>query len=80
MSSSAIAEEDKADEVVLDQPLHDDGNGAATLVIQSAVEGVVKPLIGGFSLRLGERLLRLLRIIDQNNVGAASGRHTAGAR
>ena len=37
------------------------------------------PLIGGFSLRLGERLLRLLRIIDQNNVGAASGQHTAGA-
>jgi hypothetical protein len=58
-----------ADEVVLERPLHDDGNGVATLVIQSAVKGVVKPLIGGFSLRLGERLLRLLRIIDQNNVG-----------
>ena len=40
---------------------------------------MVKPLIGGFSLRLGERLLRLLRIIDQNNAGAASGQHTAGA-
>ena len=30
-----------ADEVVLEQPLHDDGNGPATLVIQLAVEGVV---------------------------------------
>jgi hypothetical protein len=45
-----------------------DGNGVATLVIQSAVKGVVKPLIGGFSLRLGERLLRLLRIIISSSV------------
>jgi len=80
MSSPRLLTEAVADEVVLERPLHDDGNGVATLVIQSAVKGVVKPLIGGFSLRLGERLLRLLRIIDQNNVGAASGRHTAGAR
>jgi hypothetical protein len=43
-----------ADEVVPEQPLHDDGNGTATLVIQSAVEGVVKPLIGGFLLRPGQ--------------------------
>ena len=35
--------------------------------------------LAAFSLRLGERLLRLLRIIDQNNVGAASGQHTTGA-
>jgi hypothetical protein len=39
---------------------------------------VVVPLVGGLSLRVGERLLRLQRIIDQNDVGPASGEHTAG--
>src|SRR5438270_8517336 len=74
-SASAIAE---ADEIVLVQPLHDDHDGAVPLVIEPAVEGVVVPLVGGLPLRLGERLLRLQRIIDQNDVGAASGQHAAG--
>jgi hypothetical protein len=30
------------------------------------------------SLRVGERLLRLQRIIDQDDVGTASGEHAAG--
>jgi len=60
------------------QPLHDDHDGAVTLVVEAAVKGVVVPLVGGFSLRVGERLLRLQRIVDQNDVGAASGQHPAG--
>jgi hypothetical protein len=67
-----------ADEVVLVQPLHDDHDRAMALVVQSAVEGVVVPLVGGFALRLGERFFRLQRIIDQDDVGAASGQHPAG--
>jgi len=43
-----------ADEVVLVQPLHDDDD--RTLL--PAVEGVVKPLVGRFALRLRKRLLR----------------------
>jgi hypothetical protein len=39
---------------------------------------VVVPFVGGFSLRVGERLLRLQRIVDQNDVGAASSQHAAG--
>src|SRR6202030_740740 len=44
-------------EVVLVQPLHDDDDGAVALVIEPAVKGVVVPLVGGFALRVGERLL-----------------------
>ena len=60
------------------QPLHDDDDGAMPLVVEPAVEGVVEPLVGGLPLRLGERLLRLQRIVDQDDVGAASGQHAAG--
>src|SRR6516164_4901808 len=52
-----LLREDMADEVVLVQPLHDDDNGAVALVVEPAIEGVVKP-VGRFSLRLRERLLR----------------------
>jgi hypothetical protein len=54
-----LLREDVADEVVLVQPLHDDDDGAAALVVQPAVERVVVPVIRGFALRVGERLLRL---------------------
>ena len=67
---------DVTDEVVFVQPLHDDHDGAMALVVEPAVEGVVVPLVGGFPLRVGERFLRLQRIIDQDDVGAASGQDT----
>src|SRR6516225_3924449 len=61
-----------ADEIVLVQPLHDDDDGATALVIEPAVESVHEPLVAGLPLRLGERFLRLQRIVDQDDVGAAS--------
>ena len=60
------------------QPLHDDDDGAMALVVEPAVEGMVVPLVGGLPLRVRERLLRLQRIVDQDDVGAASGQHAAG--
>ena len=77
-TSHVLLRQDVADEVVLVQPLHDDDDGAVPLVVEPAVEGVVVPLVGGLPLRVGERLLRLQRIIDQDDVGAASGQHAAG--
>jgi hypothetical protein len=68
--------DDVADKVVLVQPLHDDDNRAAALVVEPAIEGVVEPVVGGFALRVGERLFRLQRIIDQDDVGTASGQDT----
>src|SRR5271163_2618338 len=67
-----------ADEVVLVQPLHDNDNSATALVVKPAVEGVDEPVVGGLPLRLGERLLRLQGVIDQDDVGTASGQHAAG--
>jgi hypothetical protein len=45
------------------------------LFVEAAVEGVAEPLVGGLPLGIGQRLLRLQRIVDQNDVGAASGHH-----
>jgi hypothetical protein len=56
---------------------HDDDDGAVLLVILPAVEGMVEPLVCGLPLRIGQRLLRLQRIVDQDDVGAASGQHAA---
>jgi len=69
--------EDVADQIVFVQPLLDYDDGAVPFVIEPAVEGVVVPLVGGLPLRLGERLLRLQRIVDHGDVGAASGQDTA---
>jgi hypothetical protein len=57
------------------QPLHDDDDGTPPLVVLPAVESVVIPVVGSLPLRVGERLLRLRRIIDQDDVGTASGQH-----
>jgi hypothetical protein len=66
-----------ADDVVLVQPLHDDDDGAILLVILAAVEGVVEPVVGGLALGVGERLLGLQRIVDQDDAGTPSGEHAA---
>ena len=70
--------EDVADEVVLMEPLHNQEDGAGALVVEPAVEGVDEPLVAGLPLRLGERLFGLQRIIDRDDVGAASGQHSTG--
>jgi hypothetical protein len=62
-----------ADQIVLVQPLHDDDDGASLLVVLSAVESVIVPFVGGSSLRFGERLFGLERVIDNDGVGAAPG-------
>ena len=67
-----------ADEIVLVQPLHDDDDRAATLVVEALIERVVEPLVGGFAPRVGKRVFRLQRIVDQDDVGAAPGQHAAG--
>ena len=39
---------------------------------------MAEPLVGGLPLGVGQRLFRLQRIVDQDDVGAASGQHSAG--
>jgi len=66
-----------ADQIILVQALHGDDDGAVALVVLLAVEGVVEPLVGGLPLGVGERLLRLQWIVNQDDVGAAPGQHPA---
>src|ERR1700741_775520 len=73
-----LLRKDVADEVVLVQPLHDDDDHATALVVEPAVEGVDEPLVAGLSQFLGERLLRLKGIIDQDEVGPPSGQSATG--
>ena len=62
-----------ADQIVLVQPLHDDDDGASLLVVLPAIEGVIVPIVGGSSLRFGERLFGFERVIDNDDIGAAPG-------
>ena len=57
------------------QPLHDDHDRAMPLVVEPAVERVVIPLVASLALRIRERLIRFQRIVDQDDVGTASGQH-----
>ena len=70
--------EDVADGIVFLQPLHDHDDGTTALVVLPAVESVIAPVVGGLPLRVGERLLRLQRIIDQDDVGTAAREHATG--
>jgi hypothetical protein len=43
--------EDMADEIIFMQTLHDQHDGAVLLIVETAIEGVVIPLIGGVAAR-----------------------------
>jgi hypothetical protein len=66
-----------ADEIVLMQALHDEDNPAVLLVVEAAIERIVIPLIDLVSLSLGNGLVRLEGIVDDEQVGAAAGQHAA---
>jgi len=55
------------------QSLHDDDDGTVLLVVLPAIEGVIVPIVGGSSLRFGERLFGFERVIDNDDIGAAPG-------
>ena len=54
-----LLRKDVADEVVLVQPLHDDDDGAISLVVELAIKRVIEPFVGRLPLRVGERLFGL---------------------
>jgi hypothetical protein len=66
-----------ADQIVLVQPVHDQNDRTLLLVVEPAVEGMVKPLVGRPPLDLREGLLGLQRVVDDDDVGAAPGQHAA---
>jgi hypothetical protein len=66
-----------AHQIVLVQAVHDHDDGARDLVVEPAVEGMVEPLVGRPALGLGQCLLGLQRVVDDDQVGAAPGQHAA---
>ena len=64
-------------EVVLVQSVHDEDDRASELVVQSAVEGVVEPVVRRLALGLRQCLLGLQRVVDDDEVGAAPGQYAA---
>jgi hypothetical protein len=48
-----------ADKIILMQALHDQDDSAMLLVIQTAIERIVVPLIGILALSFGDRLVQL---------------------
>lgn len=65
------------DQIVLMKALHNNKDASGLLVIQPTVQGMVKPFVHGFALGLRERLVRLERIINDDEVCAAAGQHTS---
>ena len=59
------------------QPVHDQDDRTLLRVVQPAVEGVVVPLVRRPPLGLRQGLLGLQRIVDDDDVGAAAGKHPA---
>jgi hypothetical protein len=59
------------------QPVHDQHDRTLPLVIEPAVEGVVEPFVSALPVGVGQGLLGLQRIVDDDDVGAAPGQHAA---
>jgi len=58
-----------ADQIVLVQPVHDQHDRSLLLVIQAAVERMVKPFVGALPVRFRQGLLGFQWIIDDDDVG-----------
>ena len=59
------------------QAVHDQHDGAAELVVEAAVEGVVEPFVRRLALGLRQGLLGLQRVVDDDQVGATPGQDSA---
>jgi hypothetical protein len=52
--------------------LHDNDDRAASLVVETRRQRVPEPFIGGIALRLGIGVVRLQRVIDDDDVAATT--------
>ena len=59
------------------QTVHDQDDGSVLLVVETAVEGVVEPLVGRAPPGLRQGLLGLQGIVENDQVGAAPGQPAA---
>ena len=64
---------ESANEIVLVEPLHHDDHGPFGGVVEARHERALKPVVNRVADRVGGRLHRLERIIDDDDVGALAG-------
>src|SRR3984893_5851182 len=65
------------DEIILVKSLHDNDDAALGLVVESAQQGVVIPFIDCLPPRFGQRLIGFEGIVDDDQIGAATGQPPA---
>src|ERR1700730_7120795 len=66
-----------AHKIILMQPLHNQYDRAARLIVEPAVQGVVVPVVDGLSARFGKRLLGFHGVVDDDVVSAPAGQYAA---
>jgi hypothetical protein len=69
-----------ADKIVLVKPLHNDDDGSLRFVVEPAEKGVVEPGVGRLPAGLGQGVVRLLRVVQNDDVGAPAGEDAANRR
>ena len=76
MRPAALGQE-MSGQVALVQALHDDDDDAGALVVEPARVGLVEPVERALALGLAQRLARIVRVVDDQHVGALAGRRAA---
>ena len=66
-----------ADEIFLMQSLHDDHHAAVGLVIETAEQGVVVPVVDGLSAGFRQGFIWFQGVVDDDEVTAAAGQYSA---
>src|SRR5688572_25483479 len=69
-------EQQLASQIVLVQPLHDEDDGAALLIIEPLQESVEHPCLGGRARTFEQCVVSLHGIIDNDEIGTATHEHT----
>jgi hypothetical protein len=67
-------------EIVSMEPLHHDNDGTPIQAVESAAQSVVVPSIHSFTARVRSRFIRLERIVNNDDVGSATGEHSTDRR
>lgn len=63
------------DQVIHVQPLHDDDDGAGTLVVQTTHHRVVDPVVSGSACRVRQGFIGFERVVDQDQVAPQTRQH-----
>lgn len=66
--------ENMADKIVLMQPLHNDDNATGGLIIETAQQRMIVPLVDALAPGFGKRFVRLQGVVQDQHVPATAGK------